>query len=62
MTMDKEKHHAILRANGATKCLCGADLRLPYEPPRVVSSEVFETLALSCPSSNPMVCAAMPLS
>jgi hypothetical protein len=25
-----------------------ADERLPYEPPAVISEEVFETLALSC--------------
>ena len=26
----------------------GPDEKLPYEPPAVVSEEVFETLALSC--------------
>jgi hypothetical protein len=25
--------------------------RLPYEPPRVISEEAFETLALSCASA-----------
>ena len=33
-----------------------ADARLPYEPPRVISDEVFETLALSCAKANPFVC------
>jgi hypothetical protein len=32
------------------------DPRLPYEPPRVISDEVFETLALSCAKANPFVC------
>ena len=32
------------------------DRRLPYEPPAVISEEVFETLALSCASANPFVC------
>lgn len=30
--------------------------RLPYEPPGVISDEVFETLALSCASANPLAC------
>jgi hypothetical protein len=30
--------------------------RLPYEPPAVISEEVFETLALSCAKANPLVC------
>lgn len=30
--------------------------RLPYEPPAVISEEVFETLALSCAKANPFVC------
>lgn len=30
--------------------------RLPYEPPAVISEEVFETLALSCAKANPIVC------
>jgi hypothetical protein len=30
--------------------------RLPYEKPRVVSEEVFETLALSCARANPFAC------
>jgi len=38
------------------------DERLPYEPPAVVSEEVFETLALSCASANPFVCGGMPSS
>lgn len=38
------------------------DDRLPYEPPAVVSEEVFETLALSCVSANPFVCGGMPSS
>ncbi len=38
------------------------DDRLPYEPPAVVSEEVFETLALSCASANPFVCGGMPSS
>ena len=32
------------------------DQRQPYEPPRVVSEEVFETLALSCAKANPLSC------
>lgn len=32
------------------------DDRLPYEPPAVISEEVFETLALSCAQANPFVC------
>ncbi len=32
------------------------DKRLPYEPPAVISEEVFETLALSCSKANPFVC------
>lgn len=38
------------------------DPRLPYEPPAVISEEVFETLALSCASGNPFVCGGMPSS
>jgi hypothetical protein len=30
--------------------------RLAYEPPAVISEEVFETLALSCAKANPIVC------
>jgi hypothetical protein len=30
--------------------------RLPYEPPAVISEEVFETLALSCAKANPFAC------
>lgn len=30
--------------------------RLPYEKPRVISEEVFETLALSCARANPFAC------
>ncbi|MCG8418780.1 MAG: hypothetical protein MJE77_12655 [Proteobacteria bacterium] len=30
--------------------------RLPYEPPAVISEEVFETLALSCSKDNPVQC------
>jgi hypothetical protein len=30
--------------------------RLPYEPPAVISEEVFETLALSCARANQFVC------
>ncbi|GAB4527573.1 MAG: hypothetical protein Tsb0020_45040 [Haliangiales bacterium] len=30
--------------------------RRPYEPPAVISEEVFETLALSCAKANPVVC------
>ncbi len=30
--------------------------RLPYEKPGVISEEVFETLALSCHSTNPIFC------
>ena len=30
--------------------------RLPYEKPRVLSEDVFETLALSCALANPFVC------
>jgi hypothetical protein len=30
--------------------------RLPYEKPRVISEDVFETLALSCALANPFVC------
>ena len=30
--------------------------RLPYQQPRVVSEEVFETLALSCARANAFVC------
>lgn len=30
--------------------------RLPYEPPAVISEEVFETLALSCAKANMFVC------
>lgn len=46
---------------GATKQESGAgasrDLgRLPYEPPAVISEEVFETLALSCAKANPFAC------
>jgi hypothetical protein len=33
-----------------------APRRLPYEPPAVISEEVFETLALSCARANPFVC------
>ena len=36
------------------------DERLPYEPPTVVSEEVFETLALSC-ASGP-ICSIQPKS
>jgi hypothetical protein len=32
------------------------DSRLPYQPPSVISEEVFETLALSCAKANPFVC------
>lgn len=32
------------------------DERLPYEPPAVISEEVFETLALSCAKANPIAC------
>ncbi len=30
--------------------------RLPYERPAVISEEVFETMALSCSSSDPFSC------
>lgn len=30
--------------------------RLPYEKPRVISEEIFETLALSCARANPFAC------
>ena len=30
--------------------------RKPYEPPAVISDEVFETLALSCAKANAFVC------
>ncbi|MBK9072013.1 MAG: hypothetical protein IPL79_13570 [Myxococcales bacterium] len=33
-----------------------ARIKRPYEAPAVVSEEVFETLALSCAKSNPLVC------
>jgi hypothetical protein len=32
--------------------------RLPYEKPRVISEDVFETLALACALANPFVCPA----
>ena len=34
----------------------GQDDRLPYQPPAVISEDVFETLALSCAKANPIVC------
>ncbi len=30
--------------------------RKPYQPPAVISDEVFETLALSCAKDNRFVC------
>jgi hypothetical protein len=30
--------------------------RLPYEPPAVISEEVFETLALSCLRADEFLC------
>ena len=33
--------------------------RLPYEPPAVISEEVFETLALSCGKDGP-ICLGQP--
>ena len=33
-----------------------APARLPYEPPAIISEQVFETLALSCAKANPFVC------
>ncbi|ACY13087.1 hypothetical protein [Haliangium ochraceum] len=33
-----------------------AETRLPYEPPAVLSEEVFETLALSCAKANALSC------
>lgn len=32
------------------------DARLPYQPPAVITEEVFETLALSCAKANLVVC------
>lgn len=32
------------------------ETRRPYEPPAVISEEVFETLALSCAKANPFAC------
>lgn len=34
--------------------------RLTYEPPAVVSEEVFETLALSCGRASPLACFGQP--
>ena len=33
------------------------DVRMPYEPPAVVSDDVFETLALTCGKSSGAFCA-----
>lgn len=30
--------------------------RLPYEPPQVISEEVFETMALSCAKTGDFAC------
>lgn len=34
----------------------GPDPRLPYQPPAVITEEVFETLALSCAKANQILC------
>ena len=34
----------------------GQDERLPYQPPAVITEEVFETLALSCAKANQILC------
>ncbi len=49
--MDEHK-----RSNEPSSNDAHTDERLPYEQPRVISEEVFETLALSCAKANPFVC------